>query len=160
MLPEMRQSLNQGGSEHTTDSCITVEEKNCITVEEKKQGNEELAKQRARSAGLIRSRSIIIAVQSSAGESNRRGSLTFSNSVRQLSRAGTSSRRQLVTGESSGDTSAEEQASFSNSFRQLSSAEEQASFSNSFRQLSRAGTSRRHLAPSLPERSTDNPCAA
>jgi hypothetical protein len=63
MLSEMAQSLDQG-SEHTTDSCITVEEKEL-------QGGEELPK--GRRADLTRSRSIIIA----AGNKNRRNSLTF-----------------------------------------------------------------------------------
>jgi hypothetical protein len=125
MLSEMARTLNQG-SEHTTDSCTAVDE------EKNKQGSEkELGK--GRRAGLIRSPSIIITVQSPDGIKNRRGSLTFSNSVRQLSRAG-SSRRHLLTDESS--------ESYSR---------------NSVRQLSRAGSCPPHLladkvssAPELP----------
>ena len=112
MSSEMTESLNRG-SEHTTDSYFTVDEN-------KKQDSDGIVKER-RGAGLDRSRSMIIALQSPAGNKSRRGNLTFSNSIRQLSRAGTS-RRHLVTDES-----------------------EEAFFSNSVRQLSRAGTSRRHL---------------
>jgi hypothetical protein len=110
----MTQSLNHG-SEHTTDSYFPVGEK--------KKSSEGLVK--GRRAGLARSSSMIIALQSPAGEKNRRGNLTFSNSLRQLSRAGTS-RRHLVTDES------EEAASF-------------VSNSSCVRQLSRAGSSRRHI---------------
>jgi hypothetical protein len=49
---------------------------------------------------------MVIAVQTPAGIKDPRGSLTFSNSVRQLSRAGTS-RRHLL-GEGSSHESAEE----------------------------------------------------
>jgi hypothetical protein len=110
MPSEMTQSLDHG-SEHTTDSYFNVDEK--------KQDSEGLVKGRGR-GGLSRSRSMIIALQSPSGNKSRRGNLTFSNSVRQLARAGTS-RRHLVTEEN-------EEAS-----------------SNCVRQLSRAGTSLRNL---------------
>ena len=130
-------SLDQR-SEHTTDSYFTIDEK--------KQDSDGIAKERR--GGLARSRSMIIALQSPTGNKSRRGSLTFSNSIRHLSRAGTS-RRHIVTDES-------EEAYFSNCVPQLSRAgtsrrhlvtdeSEEAFFSNSVRQLSRAGTSRRHL---------------
>jgi len=101
------------GSEHTTDSYFTVDEN-------KKPEESEGLVTELRGAGLARSRSMIIALQSPAGNKSRRGNLTFSNSIRQLSRAGTS-RRHLVTDES------------------------EVAFSNCARQLSRAGPSRRHL---------------
>jgi hypothetical protein len=130
MLSEMTLTLSQG-SEHTTDSCISVEENEENEDENKQDSEKELGK--GRRAGLIRSPSIIITVQSPDGIKNRRGSLTFSNSVRQLSRAG-SSRRHLLTDESS--------ESYSR---------------NSVRQLSRAGSCPPHLladkvssAPELP----------
>ena len=111
MSSRSKHSLDQG-SEHTTDSYFTVDEK--------KQENDGIAKERR--GGLARSRSMIIALQSPAGYKNRRGgNLTFSNSVRHLSRAGTS-RRHLVTDES------------------------EEAFSNCARQLSRAGISRHQLA--------------
>ena len=131
----MTQSLFNQGSEHSTGSYFTVDEK--------EQDSEGLVKERR--GGLARSRSMIIALQSPAGNKNRRGgNLTFSNSVRHLSRAGTS-RRHLVTDES------------------------EEAFSNCARQLSRAGISRRHLATDdSPEKRThhhreedqlDDPCA-
>ena len=110
MSSRSKHSLDQG-SEHTTDSYFTVDEK--------KQENDGIAKERR--GGLARSRSVIIALQSPVGNKSRRGNLTFSSSVRNLSRAGTS-RRHLVTDES------------------------EEAFSNCVRQLSRAGISRRHLA--------------
>jgi hypothetical protein len=64
----------------------------------KHQGSEELPKNR-RSA-FARTKSMVIAVQSPTGVKDRRGTLTFSNSVHRLSRAGTSSRRMLVEGSS------------------------------------------------------------
>jgi hypothetical protein len=119
MSSEIVHSLNQRsedslnhGSEHTTDSYFTVDEK--------KKGSEEGGLAKERRAGLSRTSSMIIALQSPAGSKSRRGNLTFSNSVRQLSRAGTS-RRHLVTDES------------------------EEAFSNCVRQLSRAGSSRRHI---------------
>jgi hypothetical protein len=105
MLSEMRQSLQQG-SEHTTDSCITVD------AEKKPEGSaEELAATTERRNGLGRTRSMIIAVKSPTGNKNRRGNLTFSNSVRQLSRAGTS-RRHLTGGESIDDSAVLEESSY------------------------------------------------
>jgi hypothetical protein len=106
----MTQSLNHR-FEHTTDSYFAVDEK-------KKGRCEGLVKDRR--AGLARSRSMIITLEIPDGKKCRRGNLTFSNSLSELSRAGTS-RRHLVTDES------------------------EEAFSNCVRELSSAGTSRRHL---------------
>jgi hypothetical protein len=79
----------------------------------KKQDSEEGLLAKERREGLSRSRSLIIAVGSpvvgglNKTRSMRGGSLTFSNSVRSLSRAGTSSSRRLLV-EGSSHESAEE----------------------------------------------------
>jgi type VI protein secretion system component VasK len=168
----MTQSLNHG-FEHTIDSYFAVDEK-------KKGRCEGLVKERR--AGLARSRSMIITLQSPDAKKSRRGNLTFSHSLRELSRAGTS-RRHLVTDES--------EEAFSNCVRQLSRAgtsrceglvEERRvglarsrsmiitlqspdgkksrrgnlTFSHSLRELSRAGTSRRHLVTDESEEALSN----
>jgi hypothetical protein len=139
----MMQSLDNG-SEHATDSYFTADEK--------KKGSVGLVKERR--ADLARSSSMLIALQNPAGNKSRRGNLTFSNSVRHLSRAGTS-RRHLATDDS--------EEAFSNYARQLSRAgtsrrilvtdESEEALSNCVNQLSRAGTSCRDL---VTEESSDD----